>query len=70
MNRVNQIHISKEAFKLTGEVFDAHELPSEEETKEIIKFIKKYKTLKYITVEYYKDSSKLIDYLTKIKSII
>ena len=70
MNRVNQIHISKEAFKLTGEVFDAHELPSEEETKEIIKFIKKQKTLKYITVEYYKDSSKLVDYLTKIKSII
>jgi uncharacterized protein (UPF0276 family) len=70
MNRVNQIHISKEAFKLTGEVFDAHELPSEEETKEIIKFIKKHKTLKYITVEYYKDSSKLADYLTKIKSII
>jgi len=70
MNRVNQIHVSKEAFKLTGEVFDAHELPSEKETKEIIKFIKKHKTLKYITVEYYKDPSKLVDYLTKIKSII
>ena len=70
LNRINQIHISKEEFKLTGEVFDAHELPSYTETKEILKFIQKYNTLKYITVEYYKDPFKLIDYLLKIKKII
>lgn len=70
LNRINQIHISKEGFNSTGEVFDAHELPSEEETIDIIKFIKKYKTLKYITVEYYKNPSKLLDYLNKLKRII
>ena len=70
LNRINQIHISKEGFNLTGEVFDAHELPSDAETKEILEFIQKYNTMKYITVEYYKDPFKLLDYLTKLKSII
>lgn len=70
LNRVNQIHISKEDIDSNGEVFDAHELPSYEETKEIIKFIKKYNTLKYITIEYYKDPSKLLNYLTRLKKII
>lgn len=70
LNRINQIHISKEGFNLEGEVFDAHELPSHEETKEILEFIQKYNTMKYITVEYYKDPFKLLDYLTKLKSII
>jgi uncharacterized protein (UPF0276 family) len=70
LNRVNQIHISKEDVDSNGEVFDAHELPSDEETKEIIKFIKKYNTLKYITVEYYKDPFKLLNYLRRLKKII
>lgn len=70
LNRVNQIHISKEDINSKGEVFDAHELPSDEDNKEIIKFIKKYKTLKYITVEYYKDPFKLLNYLTRLKKII
>ena len=70
LNRINQIHISKEGFNSTGEVFDAHELPSYTETKEILEFVKKYYTLKYITVEYYKDPLKLVDYLTKLKNII
>ena len=70
LNRVNQIHISKEEVDSSGEVFDAHELPSDKETEEIIKFIKKYSTLKYITVEYYKDPYKLLDYLTKLNKII
>ena len=70
LDRMNQIHISKEGFNATGEVFDAHELPSYTETKEILEFIRKYKTIKYITVEYYKDAFKLVDYLTKIRSMI
>ncbi len=70
LNRINQIHISKEGFNSTGEVFDAHELPSLVETKEIFKFIKKYTNLKYITVEYYKDPLKLVEYLTNIKNLI
>ena len=70
LNRVNQIHISKEEVDSSGEVFDAHELPSDKETEEIIKFIKKYSSLKYITVEYYKDPYKLLDYLTKLNKII
>ncbi len=70
LNRVNQIHISKEDVDSNGEVFDAHELPSDEESKEIIKFIKKYNTLKYITIEYYKDPFKLLNYLTRLKKII
>jgi uncharacterized protein (UPF0276 family) len=70
LNRVNQIHISKEGFNSEGEVFDAHELPSDQETKEIFQFIKNYNTLKYITVEYYKDASKLVAYLNKLKSIL
>ncbi len=70
LKRVNQIHISKEDFNSKGEVFDAHELPSDEETEEIIKFVKKYNTLKYITVEYYKDPLKLLNYLTRLKKII
>ncbi len=70
LNRVNQIHVSKEEIDSDGEVFDAHELPSDEETKEIIKFIKKYNTVEYITIEYYKDPFKLVNYLTRLKKII
>ena len=70
LERVNQIHISKEGFNSKGEVFDAHELPSDFETKKIFDFISNYKSIKYITVEYYKDASKLIAYLNKLKSMI
>lgn len=70
LNRINQIHISKEEFNSIGEVFDAHNLPSYNETKEILEFVNKYDTMKYVTVEYYKDPIKLLDYLSKLKSII
>ena len=65
-----QIHISKEGINSEGEVYDAHELPSDMETKKIFDFIAKYNTIKYVTVEYYKDSSKLIAYLNKLNSMI
>ena len=70
LEKVNQIHISKEGVNLKGEVFDAHELPNDSETQEIFEFISNYKTIKYITVEYYKDVSKLIEYINKLKSMI
>jgi len=70
LNKVNQIHISKERVNSKGEVFDAHELPSDSETKEFLNFFKRYNTLKYLTVEYYKDPFKLIDYLKKLKNMI
>lgn len=70
LGRANQIHISKEGVNSKGEIFDAHELPSDIETKEIFNFISKYKTIKYVTVEYYKDPSKLVAYLNKLNSMI
>lgn len=66
-DKIVQIHISQ--FGWDGEIaYDAHFLP-DDETLELTRAICDKYSPKYLTVEYYKDSDKLIDYLNFLKGL-
>ena len=66
LNRMIQIHIAKPGFDKYGEIFDAHNLPTKDEIEDVILFLKKYPELKYLTIEYYKNTDKLISLLKQL----
>ena len=64
-----QIHICRPKInkKLS---FDTHYLPSKKMFKEIKLISKKYKNLKFLTIEYYKDAKKLVNNIRDLKKIL
>jgi len=56
LDRLIQIHISRPGYNENGEIFDKHELPRDEEFMEVINLLKSYSTVKYLTIEYYRDA--------------
>ncbi|TKJ17324.1 hypothetical protein CEE44_02200 [Candidatus Woesearchaeota archaeon B3_Woes] len=69
LKRTLQIHISKHGFK-KGEIIDAHEELKEEDWNFLKETISKTFKLKYITIEYYKNGTKLIEQLKRLNQII
>lgn len=70
MNRLIQIHIAKPGFNNLGEIYDKHDLPKKKEINETINLIKSFPYVKYITVEYYKNFSGLVEILKHLKFIL
>ena len=67
MNKLIQIHIARPGFNDLNEIYDKHDLPAIQELNEVISIIKKYPQVKYLTVEYYKNSMKLVNLLKQLK---
>ena len=53
-----------------GLAFDAHNAPGETEFQEVKYLLEKYKDIKYLTIEFYRDVNLLISCLSKFKSLI
>ena len=71
LDRAVQIHICE--FGLDddkGLAFDAHNAPGETEFQEVKYLLERYKDIKYLTVEFYRDVNLLISCLSKFKSLI
>lgn len=49
---------------------DTHYLPSKKMFKEVKEISKKYKNLKFLTIEYYKDAKKLVNNIRNLKKIL
>ena len=67
-----QMHLCQPSYSFNNGIFeaiDAHEIPSFETTELSISLCQKW-NIKFLTVEYYKDSEKLITYLKFIKKLI
>lgn len=62
MEYVLQIHVSQWNVDAKGMAFDAHEIPCPSLNEEVLTLIKKY-SIKYVTIEYYRNSKKLLETL-------
>ena len=70
LDKIIQIHMSRELYRTNGEVYDAHEIPDINDIKEFKRLISKYLNIKYVTLEYYKDVDVLNKFLINLKKII
>ncbi len=71
LNRCLQLHICRHGInETTGSAFDAHYPPSAEDLLEVIDYVKKHTTIEYLTIEYYKDASLLVELLKEFKKSI
>jgi uncharacterized protein (UPF0276 family) len=64
LDKMVQIHISKEAIGDNNLAYDAHGLPDEEMLHEVKELVDTYKP-RYLTIEYYKDVNNLLNILEK-----
>jgi uncharacterized protein (UPF0276 family) len=69
LEKIIQLHICKHDFN-NEMAFDAHLLPDEQVFLEIQEIILKSKSLKYFTVEYYKDTTELLQSLIYLKKVL
>lgn len=67
MNKLIQVHIAKPAHNNIGEIYDKHDLPTKFEINETINLIRRFPSVKYLTVEYYKNCIGLVNVLKQLK---
>lgn len=68
MHKVIQLHICRPL--INGKIaIDKHYLPSKKNLVEVKEICSNYPSIKYLTVEYYRNKKKLIDCLIKCKAI-
>ena len=68
LSKTIQVHIAKPGFNLKNEIFDKHDLPTENEITESLNLKNEFCSIEYFTVEYYKNTDKLIKFLNLLKS--
>ena len=71
LDRVIQVHIC--TYSIDNELnqaYDAHSYPNDEELLEVSKIISECKSVKYLTVEYYRDIENLEISLKKVKELV
>ncbi len=68
LDKIVQIHISKEGFNDKGWAFDTHELPDEVTFEQTKKLTSKFSP-EYLTIEYYKSKDKLIEVLKEYQKL-
>ncbi len=69
MNEMLQMHICKP--KISKKISkDTHYLPDDRMFQQIKIISKKYRNLKFFTIEYYKDAEKLISVIKKLKKVL
>ena len=70
LDKLIQLHICQPEL-VDGEIArDTHNEPNDEMFSEVIRLINKYSTIKYLTIEYYKDKDILIASIQKLRHLI
>ncbi len=69
LDRTIQLHISLCGLR-NDIMFDLHNCPNDEEFKEIHDMISHFSQIRYLTIEYYQDMTKLIASIQRVKRII
>ena len=70
LDKIIQLHICQPSIPAEGIATDAHDAPNNQMFDEVISLTKKYKNIKYLTIEYYKDKNKLIESITTLKKLL
>lgn len=69
LERTVHLHVSQWAVDDQGMAFDSHDLPDQELNHEAFSLVKRY-GVEFITIEYYKDSEKLVALLESYRSML
>jgi uncharacterized protein (UPF0276 family) len=71
LDKVIQLHICSYSIdEKLNLAYDAHNYPNDEELLEVRKILDKYKSVQYLTVEYYKDVENLEASLKKVRELV
>jgi uncharacterized protein (UPF0276 family) len=70
LDKMVQIHICHYAVDKNNIAYDEHNLPEKEEWEELKSLISSTCNVRYLTIEYYKDTNKLIKSLKEVRKII
>lgn len=70
LDKMVQIHIYRHAVDENNIAYDEHGLPGKEEWEEMKRLTLAGCNVRYLTIEYYKDTNKLIKSLKEVKEII
>lgn len=70
LDKIIQIHISRVGRNEKNEIVDSHELPNDADVSETLELINSYSSVKYLTVEYYKNTDVLVNFLKTLKERI
>ena len=70
LNKTVQIHISKPSISKDNYMIDSHDEPDKDIYNKMLFLIKEHKSIKYVTLEYYKDKKKLIDLIIELRNFI
>jgi len=70
LDKLIQVHICQPELAEGDIAFDTHNEPNDEMYLEVMRLIKKYPTIKYLTIEYYKDKDILIGSIMKLRHLI
>lgn len=70
MSKTIQLHICEYSIDKIGFAQDSHDEPNEKTYENIKKIVDTNKSIKYMTLEYYKDINKLINNLKKLNNLL
>ena len=70
LDRLIQLHICQPTLIEGGIARDTHNEPNDDMFKEVIRLLNKYQSIKYLTIEYYKDKDILIASIQKLRHLI
>jgi sugar phosphate isomerase/epimerase len=70
LDKLIQLHICQPKLPVGGIARDTHNEPNHEMFLEVIRLINKYPTIKYLTIEYYRDKDILISSINKLRQLI
>lgn len=73
LDKTIQLHIVDSSIKFNSKkkiAVDTHKLPTKKTFKIVDNLVKKYSSIEYLTIEYYKNSEKLINSIRQLRKII
>ena len=70
LDKLIQLHICQPELPAVGSARDTHNEPNNEMYLEVLRLIKKYPKIEYLTIEYYKDKDILISSINKLRQLI
>jgi uncharacterized protein (UPF0276 family) len=70
LNKLIQLHICQPTIPEIGIAYDSHEVPNDKMFENVLSLVSKYPTIKYLTIEYYKDKNILINSIKKLHYLI
>jgi uncharacterized protein (UPF0276 family) len=70
LDRLIQLHICQPTLIEGCIAQDTHNEPNDDMFKEVIRLLNKYQSIKYLTIEYYKDKDILITSINKLRQLV